>query len=455
MIAVPEHDEPPAAPDTAAGAPGRDRDTPRTIGDVVLHRDGPGDQQQALKELLEGFLRGYTTLKTRLAYARDLGIPPAWIPGHTPPPSDGPRRGRKPGPPSPLAWLPWCLSRRLTLPAVRPRDVEQWLDELVEHGYSRDTRGRMLSAVSAFHRYLIREERAETNPAAVIDRRNLHLNRRTSEPSKTKRWTFEQCRALLEAAWLLAPHTRNGLRDRAMTEVLVGVGPRADELVGLNLGDYRREQPGGRGELTVHGKGGKDRLLGVPPAVCDAIEDYLAVREAPDVPAVLGQVGHRAAPMFISRTGARLHVSHVTAMLRQLVVAFVPAKPPRARWHLELLATNRATAIAEQLRPLAGTIHPHSNRHSYGTHAVERGVPVRQVQLDLGHEDPRTTERYLHDAHSTASSGAHALEDALHRGWWTPRSTAEAVRAYEQQHPGQPVLGEPTGSAADGGVRRG
>jgi hypothetical protein len=68
--------------------------------------------------------------------------------------------------------------------------------------------------------------------------------------------------------------------------------------------------------------GAKDRLVGLPASVCDALEDYLAVRVESSTP-VRGQVGHQAVPLVVTGTGRRVHVSHVT-MLRQLAGAFVP-----------------------------------------------------------------------------------------------------------------------------------
>jgi site-specific recombinase XerD len=318
----------------------------------------------------------------------------------------------------------WCTRQGLALAAADIGAVERWVDALTRHGYAAPTRGRMVSAVSALYRHLIRCGLAATNPAAGINRRTLHLNRGPA-PATTKPWTWEQSRALLHAAYLLAEHTRNGSRDRAMTEILVSAAPRADELVGINLDDYHRH-PGGGATLRVHGKGGKDRELALSPPVADALDAYLAIRVAPAVPALPGHVSAgRADPVFVSGRGRRLHASHVTAMLRQLCHAFCaydPADPdaqPRARWHQTLLTTHDAHRIAAQLAPIATTIHPHSARHTYTTLAIGRGVPLRQVQLDLGHTDPRTTEGYLHDQHTVANSAAHDLSPGLHRGWLT------------------------------------
>jgi site-specific recombinase XerD len=378
---------------------------------------------KAARERFAEFLRVYASVNTRLAYATDLGIPLEWVPGYVAPDPDR-RRGRRRRPqPTGLEWLPWCLHNRFrSFADVRVEHVERWLDELARAGYSDTTRGRMLSAVSSFYRkYLQREGLAEHNPAALVDRKAQHLNRATSTPSATARWSFETCRALLLAAHLLADRSRNGRRDRAMMEILIGTGVRAEELIGTTLADYRRIGPGDIGILRVHGKGAKDREVALTAPVADAVDAYLTERGPAAVPAIRGQVGLAPAePLFVTSTGQHVHVSHVTALLRRLCATFAPgphAPQPRARWLLDLLATSHAAFIATHLAPLRDTIHPHSARHSYATHAIDRGVPPRQVQRDLGHAALATTEGYLHDENNIRNSGAHELSVALHRGW--------------------------------------
>ncbi|WP_020659478.1 tyrosine-type recombinase/integrase [Amycolatopsis benzoatilytica] len=393
---------------------------------MTLALTGTGGTGKDAQERFGEFLRIYASLNTRVAYATDLGIPLEWVPGYQPPDPNR-RRGRaRRAEPDGLAWLPWCLRNGFTSFAdVRVDHVEQWLDELAQAGYRDATRGRMLSAVSAFYRkYLLREGLAGHNPAALVDRRAQHLNRPSGVPSQTARWSFDACRALLLGAWLLVEHSRNGLRDRAMVEVLVGTGVRAEELVGVDLGDYRRPAAGGIGVLRVHGKGAKDREVALAAPVADALDAYLGERVTPQVPALRGQVGaKRAEPLFVTSTGARVHVSHVTALLRRLCATFCPApgSAPRTARLQELLDTAEARFVATHLRPLCDSIHPHSARHSYATHAIERGVPPRQVQRDLGHAALSTTEGYLHDENAIRDSAAHELAPALHRGWLAQR----------------------------------
>ncbi|HTI27506.1 MAG TPA: tyrosine-type recombinase/integrase [Kutzneria sp.] len=367
-------------------------------------------EDKTARERLQEFLRIYASVNTRLAYATDLGIPLEWVPGYAPPDPNR-RRGRKRAAPTGLEWLNWCAGNELRFADVKVEHVERWLDELTTAGYSDATRGRMLSAVSAFYaKYLLREGLAQQNPVSLVDRRAQHLNKPAGTPSTTKRWSFQACRALLMAAYLLKDQRRDGRRDRAMIEILIGTGVRADELVGVNLDDYRRAAPHDIGILRVHGKGGKDREVALAPPVADALEDYLRERTEPAVPALPGQVRAGVRPIFVTSTGKRVHTSHLQAVLTRLCKAFTESSSPETEF------------IATHLGPLRDSIHPHSARHSYATHAVERGVPPRQVQRDLGHAVLATTEGYLHDEDNVRNSAAHELAPALHRGWLTTTS---------------------------------
>lgn len=395
----------------------------------------PAEPREQLQRHCQQWLRGYSSIKTRTSYAERLGIPRHWIPGRSSPSGT---RGRKPRGYTGHEWLLWCLHHGV--PYLQPDrdDLNRWLDELAEAGYAQRSQATMLSAVSSFYRHLLREGLVNANPVERIDR-----NARALRPPKQSRarapLSWEQTRALLEAAWLLSTRTRHGLRDRAMLEVLVTTGLRADELVELDRADYHRPSPGAPGQLTITGKGGHTRVTGLPVEVADAVDDYHAGLPTAGTVAPAGHAGGRVRqPLFATSTGGRLHTSHVTAVLKRVVDTLTPTTPPREHWKRELLRSAVGARLAAELAPIKGRVHPHRLRHSYGTHAINAGVPIRQVQRDLGHADVATTEAYVHDEHQAAHSAAHQLSPGLHRGWLTARNTRETAREAERaETPGQ------------------
>ena len=149
----------------------------------------------------------------------------------------------------------------------------------------------------------------------------------------------------------------NGLRDRAILEVLYGCGLRVSEVVGLKISNvYFKE-----GFVRIVGKGNKERLVPIGGMALEAVSDYLAVRPEPSDTA-------SEDILFLNRDGRALsRVSVFTMVKRQAMLAGV---------HKE--------------------ISPHTFRHSFATHLVNHGADLRVVQDMLGHESILTTEIYTH-----------------------------------------------------------
>jgi integrase/recombinase XerC len=146
-----------------------------------------------------------------------------------------------------------------------------------------------------------------------------------------------------------------GVRDRAMFETLYGGGLRVSELVGLNLDDLQLDQ-----ELVrVRGKGRRERLAPIGAMATQWIGHWRAVRQPKrsDEPA-----------LFLNRFGKRLTVRSVGRLLEN---------------HLATLGLARAAS-------------PHTLRHSFATHLLDRGADLRSVQELLGHRNLTTTQIYTH-----------------------------------------------------------
>jgi integrase/recombinase XerC len=146
-----------------------------------------------------------------------------------------------------------------------------------------------------------------------------------------------------------------GVRDRAMLESLYGGGLRVSELVGLNLDDLDSNQE----LLKVRGKGRRERLCPVGPMAVTWIQNWLPFRQA-------AKAGERA--MFLNHRGSRLTSRSVGRLLET-----------------HLLRAG-----------LVDSASPHTLRHSFATHLLDRGADLRSVQELLGHRNLTTTQVYTH-----------------------------------------------------------
>jgi site-specific recombinase XerD len=126
--------------------------------------------------------------------------------------------------------------------------------------------------------------------------------------------------------------------------------------------------------LQVHGKGARNRLVAVPSQALRALEDYLAARHLP----ALDQAPAEA-PLLASATDPMEPISYEALY-----------KTVRA-WLTKAL---RASTLPDAERRDALRASPHWLRHTFGTRALEREIPLEVVQKQLGHADPRTTSRY-------------------------------------------------------------
>ncbi len=205
---------------------------------------------------------------------------------------------------------------------------------------------RKLAAIRTFYRWLVREGRAEQNPAALL----ATPKQRKALP---KALAVEEVFALVEGPEADDPL---GVRDRAIFECLYGGGLRVSELTGLSLGDVDLE---GR-SVRVMGKGGKERMVPLGKKAVAALRAYLAVR-----PRLVNPKRPNDA-LFLGRRGTRLTPRQVARRLDRTV---------------------RKVALARN-------VSPHALRHSFATHLLAGGADLRAVQELLGHASLSTTQRY-------------------------------------------------------------
>jgi len=232
--------------------------------------------------------------------------------------------------------------------AVHPRLLRRFLVHLEDRELASSSVQRKLSAVRSFFRFLQREGAIDQHPATGLRRRRgVRLLPGCLEQGEIER--------LLGAP---DPQTPAGRRDRALLEFMYSAGTRAAETVGLDRGQLDLE----RGIARVLGKGRKERLAAVGPFAVAALEDYLndPARPRPRTEA--------AGAVFLNLRGGRLS----TRSLGRLV----------DKYTLQAGIARRAT--------------PHTLRHSFATHLLDRGADLRAVQELLGHEHLVTTQIYTH-----------------------------------------------------------
>jgi integrase/recombinase XerD len=232
---------------------------------------------------------------------------------------------------------------------VQARDVVSFLEGLQQRGLSARTRARMFAALRGFFAFLLREEIVTANPT-----HDIHLPRLGQRLPRSL--GPDEVMQLLGSS----DDTTLGHRDGAMIELLYATGLRVSEIVSLKVSQVNLEA----GYLTVVGKGSKERAVPIGSMARQRLLDYLQTAR----PAILK--GRLSPHLFVNRAGRR--------MSRQ------------GFWKRLRLAVRRAG--------IGGKVSPHTLRHAFATHLVERGADLRAVQMMLGHADISTTQIYTHVA---------------------------------------------------------
>ncbi|MDK2848653.1 MAG: integrase/recombinase XerD [Desulfuromonadales bacterium] len=231
---------------------------------------------------------------------------------------------------------------------ITPPIVVSFLAKLKDHGLSARSRARKLVSLRMFHRFLLSENLARTNPAAqVAAPKSLTKLPQTLSPTEVER--------LLNAP---GDTTCFDLRDRAMLEILYATGLRVSELVGLTLQDLQLDV----GYLTAFGKRRKQRIVPLGETAREAVLDYLSYGRAE----LAGDAG--SVFLFLNRSGNGLTRQGFWKMMKR-----------------------RALEAG-----ISKNITPHTLRHSFATHLLDNGADLRAVQAMLGHADISTTQIYTH-----------------------------------------------------------
>ncbi len=253
-----------------------------------------------------------------------------------------------------------------TLPApgaITVSDLRGYVSALHDSGYAKSSIARHIATLRSFFRFGMREGWAESNPAKPL---------RTPRQGRSLPHflSAEELGRLFDAP---PPSEPMGLRDRAILETMYSAGLRVSEVVGLDDADLDFQA----GLLRVRGKGRRERLAPVGSYAVNALQRWLRVRKLhPQEKGTqlicatkkLAASPFPAAPVFVNRFGRRLTTRSVARMLEK---------------YLKITGLDSRTS-------------PHSLRHSFATHLLDRGADIRSVQELLGHKSLVTTQIYTH-----------------------------------------------------------
>jgi integrase/recombinase XerD len=231
---------------------------------------------------------------------------------------------------------------------VDKKQIQDYFSYRKDSNISASTQSRMLTCLHSFYQYLSDKQNLKIDPTEQLDYPKL-------EKKLPIFLNVQEVERLLEA-----PNSKSlfGQRDRAMLELLYSCGLRVSELINLSYHNINLKDE----FIRIHGKGNKERLL----PMGEIAIDYLTKYELNSRPALLKN--GQSDSYFLSNRGS--------AMSRQNF--FYIIKDYASKAGIE--------------KPLS----PHSLRHAFATHLVQKGADLRSVQLMLGHSDISSTQLYTH-----------------------------------------------------------
>ena len=262
-----------------------------------------------------------------------------------------------------VGYLTEAYSREPLPSEITPLDLRGYVSALHEAGYAKTSVSRRLASLRTFFKFAQREGLASSNPAKPL--RN---------PRKDRKLPHFLSSDDIDKLFHAPPATSAmGLRDRAILETMYSSGLRVSECVGINEGDL--DLAGGI--VRIRGKGRRERLSPVGSFAQKAIQRWLKARKLSpkEKPGAL-------APIFTNKFGRRLTTRSVARMLEK---------------YLKVTGLDLRTT-------------PHTLRHSFATHLLDRGADIRSVQELLGHKSLVTTQIYTH----VSTAGLRAAYERAH-----------------------------------------
>jgi integrase/recombinase XerD len=237
---------------------------------------------------------------------------------------------------------------KVSVENITRQHILAYLAKLRQQGRANSTISRNLASIRSFFHYLLSIEVLSADPTAHVETPKI-------EKRLPKVLSVDEVERLLSTPNL---QTAAGLRDRAMLELLYATGIRVSELVSLNVEDLNLSA----GFLRCTGKGDKERVIPIGEIAGEVLLAYLQ-QARPQLLKV-----HDDPALFLNHLGERMSRQGFWKLLKKYA----------------------------KLAGIVKDITPHTLRHSFATHLLERGADLRAVQEMLGHADISTTQIYTH-----------------------------------------------------------
>ena len=244
----------------------------------------------------------------------------------------------------------WNTSKnKKRITEIKKFDTTQYISYLFSQNLKSTSVNRKISSLKTFFNFLLKKKLINANPFAdqIMPKKPISLPKSISEDDVVK---------LLDAP---KPDSLIGLRDKAMLELLYASGVRISELVNIKFSDLDLE----RNIIKVFGKGSKERLVPFGEDAAQCISAYIDERKKNKDIASIKYI-------FLNNRGSKIS--------------------RHAFWH-------RLKEYCLEIG-LKRDISPHTLRHAFATHLLNRGADLRSVQVLLGHSDLSTTQIYTHIA---------------------------------------------------------
>tara|TARA_Y100000992_G_scaffold246367_1_gene177742 strand:+ start:229 stop:1116 length:888 start_codon:yes stop_codon:yes gene_type:complete len=243
------------------------------------------------------------------------------------------------------SFLSWLNKKQINYQQVSGKNINEFISSLFNSGLKSSSVNRKISSIKHFYLFLSKKKIIKYSPVYEIEtpKQEKYLPISMSEDEVERLLSSPNSNRIIER------------RDKAMIEILYATGMRISELVNLKLTDVDFN----RSVLKVFGKGSKERLVPYGEKAAEALDIYLRDRKRSD-----------SKNVFLSNRG-----SHITR---------------GAFWQRIKIYIKREN--------LKSSISPHTLRHAFATHLLNRGADLRSVQILLGHSDLSTTQIYTHIA---------------------------------------------------------